>query len=66
LRLLRDIFGVGDNSARALLHLCAAALVCFSEWELPPVYKIKTDEGSMTLVLSCMGVGFKNMAKGIA
>jgi len=30
------------------------------------VYKIKADEGSMTLILSCMGVGFKNMAKGIA
>ena len=30
------------------------------------VYKVRPDEASMTLVLSCMGVGFKNVAKGIA
>jgi len=35
-------------------------------WHTGVVYKIKADEGSMTLILSCMGVGFKNMAKGIA
>ncbi|KAJ1466618.1 hypothetical protein T484DRAFT_1646787, partial [Baffinella frigidus] len=30
------------------------------------VYKIKADTETKTLVLSCMGVGYRNMAKGIA
>ncbi|EKX45286.1 hypothetical protein GUITHDRAFT_87185 [Guillardia theta CCMP2712] len=30
------------------------------------VYRIKADDATKSLVLSCVGVGFKNMAKGIA
>lgn len=30
------------------------------------IFKIKPDEKSMTILLSCLGAGFKNVAKGIA
>lgn len=30
------------------------------------VFKVKPDGESMTIVLSCLGIGFKNIAKGIA